>query len=512
MLHRQYQYDPAGQLSGIRDLRRGALRYRYDPVGRLLEAHGALGSETFDFDPAGNLLDDSRTRVYEADPARGRPALDSRLSGPPRLVDNLLREYAGIHYKWDDRGNLTERLTNGAAERFAWDAFNRLVGYRNPCLSVQYRYDALGRRLVKSSSANVFGGADDGEIYRRNEQARLDRQYGCGFTVYGWDGDQLAWESRSGQVTHYLYEPGSFTPLAQAVRHAAIELHPQPAYAGDYDVDDDPLWTLEIAPQPFDALAWYQCDHLGTPQELTDETGDIAWSAQYKAWGAAREVISEAARKAGISNPLRFQGQYFDHETGLHYNRYRYYDPVSGRFVSRDPIGLRGGLNGYGYAPNPVGYVDPLGLAVEEGVSVFYHAGNLTGPIDLSEGRRKLDFNPSGKGGFYVTTDRGQAIEWAIDRGHSKITRFDIPNSELSKLDIKTFDSPGAEWADFVSRGRKGTLSHGYDGVSGPMVENPKAVRKGAPPKPKGCQLAIFSAGSAVIFDKYATEDCWRNG
>jgi RHS repeat-associated protein len=197
--------------------------------------------------------------------------------------------------------------------------------------------------------------------------------------MYGWDGDQLAWESRqeseagvgehfqviagAARTTHYLYEPGSFVPLAQAVRRKAITLPVQPAYAEDYDLDEDPLWTQAIEPQAFDAIAWYQCDHLGTPQELTDEAGEIAWSVQYKAWGAAQEVITDAAHKAGIHNPLRFQGQYYDHETGLHYNRHRYYDPVSGRFVSKDPIGLAGGINVYQYAPNPVGWVDPLGLA-----------------------------------------------------------------------------------------------------------------------------------------------------
>ena len=64
-----------------------------------------------------------------------------------------------------------------------------------------------------------------------------------------------------------------------------------------------------------------------------------------------------------MTNPIRFQGQYHDHETGLHYNRYRYYDPRVGRFVSKDPISYAGGLNLYAYAPNPTGWVDPLGLA-----------------------------------------------------------------------------------------------------------------------------------------------------
>jgi RHS repeat-associated protein len=63
-----------------------------------------------------------------------------------------------------------------------------------------------------------------------------------------------------------------------------------------------------------------------------------------------------------VTNPFRFQGQYFDEETGLHYNRYRYYDPHSGRFVSKDPIGLAGGTNSHAYAPNALQWVDPLGL------------------------------------------------------------------------------------------------------------------------------------------------------
>ena len=63
-----------------------------------------------------------------------------------------------------------------------------------------------------------------------------------------------------------------------------------------------------------------------------------------------------------LKQPFRFQGQYFDEESGLHYNRFRYYDPSSGRFVSQDPIGLLGGFNLYEYAPNPIGWVDPFGL------------------------------------------------------------------------------------------------------------------------------------------------------
>jgi RHS repeat-associated protein len=136
---------------------------------------------------------------------------------------------------------------------------------------------------------------------------------------------------------------------------------------GKYDIALDPLWNgeyeQEIEPFGKNEIAFYQCDHLGTPQELTDCDGKVAWSAQYKAWGEAKQAISERAYKAGIQNPIRFQGQYLDDETGLHYNRHRYYDPHAGRFISRDPIGLFGGLNLHQYAPNPTGWLDTLGLS-----------------------------------------------------------------------------------------------------------------------------------------------------
>jgi RHS repeat-associated protein len=146
----------------------------------------------------------------------------------------------------------------------------------------------------------------------------------------------IALEKTAEHTRHYLFEPNSFVPLAQIVS------------ANDSEQEH---------------TAYYHVDHLGTPQTLSDENGDVAWSAEYKAWGEAQVVISEAAKTAGINNPLRFQGQYFDEESGLHYNRHRYYDPEIGRFISSDPIGLMGGFNTHAYAPNPTGWIDPLGLA-----------------------------------------------------------------------------------------------------------------------------------------------------
>jgi RHS repeat-associated protein len=136
---------------------------------------------------------------------------------------------------------------------------------------------------------------------------------------------------------------------------------------------------------------YFHNDHLGTPRELSSEQGEIQWAATYKAWGntlkvewvaehtqqtqqipaAQNEAKREQNRKEiaevssqDIAQPLRFQGQYYDNETGLHYNRFRYYDPDCGRFVSQDPIGfLSGTVNLYHYAPNALNWIDPSGLA-----------------------------------------------------------------------------------------------------------------------------------------------------
>ena len=234
-------------------------------------------------------------------------------------------------------------------------------------LTVSFAYDALGRRLYKKSHAKYRDRRQAGPVWNENQRRELDEQLGCGFTWYVWEGDTLAFECRDrerhGRSTHYVFEPGTFVPVAQAVSNHVVELIPQPVYVFPYDIDKDPVWQHKPTPKPFDALAWYQCDHLGTPMELTGEDGEIAWRGTYKAWGLAEETRSDKAKWADIRNPLRFQGQYWDVETGLHYNRYRYYDLRVGRLTCKDPIGLQEGLNTYQYSPNPVLWVDPLGLS-----------------------------------------------------------------------------------------------------------------------------------------------------
>ena len=112
----------------------------------------------------------------------------------------------------------------------------------------------------------------------------------------------------------------------------------------------------------------YHTDHLGTPQELTNDRGDVVWLNYSLAWGGSfdtiykQQFIDNFAITENELQPFKFQGQLLDIETDLHYNRFRYYDSDVGMFVSRDPIGLLGGNNIFQYAPNPIAWIDVLGL------------------------------------------------------------------------------------------------------------------------------------------------------
>ncbi len=98
-------------------------------------------------------------------------------------------------------------------------------------------------------------------------------------------------------------------------------------------------------------------DHLGTPQKIVNEAGEVVWNGYYQPFGKA------AAYPATVTNNIRLPGQYYDAETGLHYNWHRYYDPDTGRYLMLDPIGLDGGLNLYAYVMgNPVNLTDFDGL------------------------------------------------------------------------------------------------------------------------------------------------------
>ncbi len=118
------------------------------------------------------------------------------------------------------------------------------------------------------------------------------------------------------------------------------------------------LHEEEQQPKPPVEIHFYHCDHLGTPIALTDRNHHVIWAAKLDPWGNLEEEYNPNR----IDQPIRLPGQHHDRETGLYYNRHRYYDPTLGSYINQDPIGGLGGENGYRYPGNPQKSIDPLGL------------------------------------------------------------------------------------------------------------------------------------------------------
>ncbi|WP_053214659.1 RHS repeat-associated core domain-containing protein [Pseudomonas sp. Q12-87] len=288
---RDYAYSAKGNLETLSD-NRNRRNYRYDPLDRLIRIDYSHTEppEHFAHDPAGNLL------------IQDRP-------GPTTLKGNRLLREGDRHYDYDAYGNLVRERRGTAPSlvtEYRYDSQHRLIGVTTADgRETSYRYDAFGRRISKT--------VDDLT------------------TEFFWQGDQVVAESSPRHHRSYLYEPGTFRPLAM--------------------LDGKGLNAC-----PF----YYHLDHLGTPQELTNYGGQVVWSARYNGYGKTTELTHGGGEQ--LEQPLRFQGQYLDPESGLHYNRHRYYNPETGRYLTPDPSKLAGGLNGYRYTVNPTGWVDPLGL------------------------------------------------------------------------------------------------------------------------------------------------------
>ncbi|HDH7780886.1 TPA: RHS domain-containing protein, partial [Acinetobacter nosocomialis] len=167
---------------------------------------------------------------------------------------------------------------------------------------------------------------------------------------------------------HYIYEPDSFTPLLQTGYKDFIQLIETPDYqeyqTKPYSIYKDPVWNSNTRKKRTDVeqITFYHCDQVGTPQTMTNTRGECVWEIFQDTWGTALEIKVVNQDNPFEQNNLRFQGQYYDRETELHYNRYRYYEPYSARYITKDPIDLYAGLNHHAYVLNPTLWVDALGL------------------------------------------------------------------------------------------------------------------------------------------------------
>jgi RHS repeat-associated protein len=341
-LQRSYQYDRGGLLSSIQDSRWGTLQYRFDARERLQEARWSSGlEERFRYDPTSNITavnlkmgQTSERTGHGPEPGMAGVSGEEILQYGP---GNRLLKKGNTDFVHDGQGRLvrkTEKMADGKVRewQYAWNALDQLRSVTCPDGSKwAYRYDPLGRRIAKEGPDQTIR--------------------------YVWDGDVVVHEQgRDGSRSTWIFDTQSYVPQCAIVNEVM------------YTVLADPV---------------------GTPQALFDARGELAWSGQYRAWGG----LSRSPR-GHVACGLRFQGQWFDAETGLHYSLYRYYDPETGRFLSPDPVGLNGGANFYSYVPNPTRWIDPLGLQLELGQG-------WTGRVDRFNTSFGTDhemhvFNPSG--------------------------------------------------------------------------------------------------------------------
>ena len=346
-LHSLSQYDEQGRLREQKvQINRPAphafkvqRRYHYDAAGNLSQLEDShKGSKQFFYDPLDRL-----TQVKGVvDEQFSHDIAGNLLSQFAKEQNHALTEMQGnrltfhsdCHYEYDGFGNLITEARGKNQQlitRYTYDCQHRLIKLeKHDGTIAEYQYDAFGRRIQKTVT--------DAETLTTKK------------TTFLWQANRLIAETDN--QTHYrsfIYEPGSYKPLVQLEGKGK---------------------TAQVY--------YYHLDHLGTPQELTSPHGKLVWAVQYRAYGNVVRTIANE-----IDTPLRFQGQYFDAESGLHYNRHRYYQPDSGRFLTPDPIKLAGGLNNYQYVQNPVNWVDPLGLAGVKGDCPPNGTGNASTHTDV---------------------------------------------------------------------------------------------------------------------------------
>ncbi|NBE52145.1 RHS repeat-associated core domain-containing protein [Streptomyces boluensis] len=319
---RAYSYRADGNLAGLDDHLNGARRFDLDAAGRVTAVQASGWAESYAYDEAGNQASASWPSAMP-----GQEAVGERTYSGTRISSA-----GGVRYEHDAAGRVTLRQKPRISRkpdtwRYVWDAEDRLQSVLTPDgVTWRYLYDPLGRRIAKQRLA-----ADDsGAVVEQ--------------TDFTWDGttlcEQTTWApGTSSSGLTLTWDHDGLHPLAQTERMTA-------ASASQGDIDSR-----------FYAIV---TDLVGTPTELVDEQGDIAWRTRSTLWGA-----TGWNRSATAYTPLRFPGQYHDPETGLHYNFHRYYNPHTARYLSPDPLGLRPADNPIAYVHNPHSWADPLGLAPE---------------------------------------------------------------------------------------------------------------------------------------------------
>jgi RHS repeat-associated protein len=354
----EYRWDKCDRLlKTVNELTGQSTTYRHDALGNLAWARGNGGQASFRMpDAVGNIFrtEDQSDRTY----------------GPSgQLLES--RDKGGVtKYRYDAEGRLVEKCEPlGRVWKYQWDGANRLTCVERPDRSeVRFLYDGLGRRLAKTYCGQTTRWVWNGDVplhewvegnYRvRQDEAQLGvsrlpawyrdaalRQReaelsdfllrGPPETVDLRQSQAFSFSSRGSKETPitWLFEPGSHAPMAKLIGDQAYSI---------------------------------VTDYLGTPVGVYDGVGTPVWSAEISVNGELGDLKGAGGENdvaLASACPFRWPGQYEDIETGLYYNRFRYYDRAMGQYIQQDPIRLEGGLALYGYVNDPTVFVDELGLA-----------------------------------------------------------------------------------------------------------------------------------------------------
>ncbi|MFB7875158.1 HNH/endonuclease VII fold putative polymorphic toxin [Nocardia sp. NPDC056064] len=329
----EYQWRPDGYVTQhkITHAARQTMSRTYDldSAGRIttLASVGRSGANIarYAYDALNNITDEPSTSLSSPPVAQSSGAAHSEAAmatQPPREhYRNLLVRRGRTHYRYDDGGRLVHKKTTRVSRKpdhwhYRYNAFDQLTDIYTPDGQWwHYTYDAHGRRATKQRMSR------DREILERHD--------------YSWDHTGLIEQSTSAAVTSWDYHPTTGAPLTQTTCHGIPNLAR--------------VFHLIVT------------DLIGTPTDLVNvDSASVDATAETDLWGQTTWIGVEAT-------PIRFPGQQYDPETGLHYNHHRYYDPETGRYLTQDPLGLAPAPNPNTYTHNPVTWIDPLGLDCGDG-------------------------------------------------------------------------------------------------------------------------------------------------
>jgi len=348
------QYDAVGNLqTRVNTQTNTTSQFTYDELDRLDSVTG-LFNQGYGYDRNGN-----RTTLSDG-------SLTDSFTYTPN--SNRINTYNSINVTLDANGNTTgiRNLT------LAYNSYNRLLDVNNGVTT--YQYNGLGQRITKNTAGaptpqpgQIGDANNDGLINAADRLSILNQILGINTAPGIADCNQDNNVNVLDLVCLNNLITTNNNTAPQTDTHYKYSLAGQ--LLGEYDTSNTALNEyIYLNGQPLavinnNQLYYIHNDHLGTPQKLSNNTGAVVWSADYDPYGNA--TVNEDVDNNGsrVTFNLRFPGQYYDGETGLHYNYFRYYDPQTGRYITSDPIGLQGGLNTYGYVGgNPANRYDAKGL------------------------------------------------------------------------------------------------------------------------------------------------------